>query len=368
MTELEYKTIPLTIITGFLGAGKTTLLNSIITTYTNTGAKKFAVIENEFGEVNIDSGLVVGAKENIYELSNGCICCTINDDFRNVLEKLIDSGYEFNHLLVETTGIAEPLSVLAPFLTDGAIQQIFKVDSVLCVVDALNVLELIDDQIEVRQQIALSDTILVNKCDAVGEKTLEEVLAKIKSLNETVHIYTTSFGKVEGMELLDTNAYDGAAIQESVLAYNPGECSIDCSNPDHHHHHHYDHDHDHDSHSDHNEDLMHTSPEDLAKKILSKHDITSAGFTIKTPFNLEMFSAWLQNYLYYKRNSLLRVKGILAFRDMDERYIFHSVRGSYLFEVGEPWGGEKPFSKIVFIGKGINKSELGEILLQLTKE
>jgi G3E family GTPase len=137
--------IPVTIITGFWGAGKTTLLNSIISNYKN---KKFAIIENEFGDIGIDGGLIVGADENIFELANGCICCSLNDDFYETLYKLLDGAYEFNHLLIETTGIADPDTIIQAFISSEKIQMHFMLDSVVALADAINLEDIIDEQPE----------------------------------------------------------------------------------------------------------------------------------------------------------------------------------------------------------------------------
>ena len=145
------KTIPVTIITGFLGSGKTTFLNHIIK---ENQTKKFAIIENEFGAINIDSELVIKTNENIFELTNGCICCTLNGDLSALLNKLVTGDYDFDHLIIETTGIADPAAVAAVFLTDYNIQTIFKLDGVICLLDTQNVLSVLGVEEEASKQIA----------------------------------------------------------------------------------------------------------------------------------------------------------------------------------------------------------------------
>ena len=149
---MDQERIPVTIITGFLGVGKISLLNNLIRKHPE---KKFAIIENEFGETGIDGGLIAAASEAIFELNNGCICCTLGDDFIFTLENLLGSSCDFNHLLVETTGIADPSAIVDAFISGSTIQQKFRIDSVVCVADAVNMEDLFDEQPEVRKQIAL---------------------------------------------------------------------------------------------------------------------------------------------------------------------------------------------------------------------
>ena len=156
--------IPVTILTGFLGAGKTTLLNNIITKYS---AKKFAVIENEFGEIGIDGGLIVGNIESMYELSNGCICCNLSEGLTNTLNNLLTSKYQFDNLLIETTGIADPSGVIDNFMAYEEIYKKFIVDSVICLADAQTYEESAEEQPEVHRQLAVADIIILNKIEDV---------------------------------------------------------------------------------------------------------------------------------------------------------------------------------------------------------
>jgi G3E family GTPase len=151
---MNQERLPVTIITGFLGAGKTSLLNKLISKYPE---KKFAIIENEFGETGIDGGLIAAASESIFELNNGCICCSLGEDFLQTLETLLGSSYDFNHLLIETTGIADPSGIIDAFISGNSIQQKFRIDSVVCVADAVNMEDLMNEQPEIRKQLALAD-------------------------------------------------------------------------------------------------------------------------------------------------------------------------------------------------------------------
>ena len=329
--------IPVTIITGFLGAGKTTLLNQLIKDHPD---KKFAIIENEFGEIGIDGGLIVGANENIFELSNGCICCSLNEGFYETIAKLLNSPYPFNHLLVETTGIADPDSIIKAFFSSEAIQLNFRIDSVICLADCSNMEDLMDEQPEVRKQLALSDVVLLNKADTIHSEYVIKLKNIIAHINPMAEIYPVKFAKVEGINLLDLNAFSAKTIEKSTMTFQnlsffKGQVSSQnslLSKPAHHHH---------------------------------KHDISSLGFIIPGSFDMGKFSFWMQNFLFFNRETVFRVKGIVSFDDMPERHIFQAVRDSYMFETGSEWGTETRFSKLVFIGKKLNHDQLEDNLYQL---
>ncbi|QGY43986.1 GTP-binding protein [Maribellus comscasis] len=325
---MEDGRIPVTIITGFLGAGKTTFLNNLIQKYPE---KKFAIIENEFGEIGIDSGLIIGADENIFELSNGCICCSLNNDFFSAIDRLLKGPYEFNHLLIETTGIANPLNIVKPFIDNTNIQYHFKIGSVICLADAENMEDMLDEQKEVEQQLALSDIVLLNKIDLVHESYVAELKAKILKRNPMATVHPVEFAKVDSIDLLDTFSYSGNKIEMSTLKFAPLSGTQS-----------------HDTHSHHHE-----------------HEIVSEGFVFNEVFDLDLFSLWMRHYLYFNKSTIFRVKGILGFHDMPERYIFHAVKGSFVFDQGREWAEEKPFSKLVFIGKHIDRDALLKNLQKL---
>lgn len=331
--------IPVTIITGFLGAGKTNLLNKIIAKHPE---KCFAIIENEFGETGIDGGLIKASSDAIFELNNGCICCSLGEDFLFTLENLLGSSYEFSHLLVETTGIADPSAIVDAFISGESIQKRFKVDSVVCMVDAENFEDLYETQPEVRLQLALADLVLVNKIDCVHPDYLDRLEKLTKSVNQLARISRTSFGQVDQIEVLDTNSFSGEAIEKSALSF----CGIDLNLVA----------------PDGKRSFVH-NPE--AKVQQNKHDITSVGFTFHGNFDVNKFGLWMQNYLYFNRESIFRVKGIMSFAETEDQFIFHAVRSSFMFEVGKPWGNESRFSKLVFIGKNLSGEELEANLLQL---
>ena len=337
--KIKEERIPVTIITGFLGAGKTSLLNNLIRKYPE---KKFAIIENEFGETGIDGGLIAAAPEAIFELNNGCICCTLGDDFIFTLENLLGSSYAFDHLLVETTGIADPSGIVDAFISGSTIQQKFRIDSVMCVADALNMEDLFDKQPEVRKQIVLADLVLLNKIDAVNQDKVAILTRIIEGINPMTRILPTTFGSIDGIDVLNIHSFSGEAVGKSTLAL----CRID-----------------------HSDDKLAGQKSFVHNPIVPDtnhiHDISSVGFTFKGSFDVNKFGVWMQNYLYFNQDTIFRAKGIMSFGQTEDQFIFHAVRSSFMFEVGKPWGDEERFSKLVFIGKNISGKELEANLLQL---
>lgn len=331
--------IPVTIITGFLGAGKTSLLNKLIGKHPE---KKFAIIENEFGETSIDGGLIAAAPDAIFELNNGCICCSLGEDFLFTLENLLGSSYQFDHLLVETTGIADPSSIIDAFVSGESIQSRFQIDSVICMADAVNMEDLMDEQPEVRKQLALADLILLNKIDSVYPDYAKSLLQIIAEISPMAKIYPTSFANIDEIEVLDTNSYSGEAIEKSTLSF----CALSVSKVF-------------------NQAKTRMIQNPSKPILLSHHDITSEGFTFTSNFDVNKFGLWMQNFLYFNMETIFRVKGIMSFENTDDQFIFHAVRGSFMFEVGKPWSDNERFSKLVFIGKNISRTELETNLKQL---
>lgn len=336
---MDQKRIPVTIITGFLGSGKTSLLNNLIRKHPE---KKFAIIENEFGETGIDGGLIAAASEAIFELNNGCICCTMGDDFLNTLENLLGSTREFDHLLVETTGIADPSGIVDAFVSGNTIQEKFRIDSVVCLADAVNMEDLFDEQPEVRKQLALADLVLLNKTDCVHRDYVTQLTELIKGVNPSALIYPTSFGAVGEIEVLDTCSFSGEAVGKSTLSF----CGPDLSVLDH----------------TEQKSFIHNPPK---TRLLHQHDITSVGFTIKGSFDVNKFGLWMQNFLYFNSDTVFRVKGIMSFDQTEDQFVLHAVRASFMFEVGKSWGEEERFSKLVFIGKNLSGKELEASLEQV---
>lgn len=337
---MKNKRIPVTIITGFLGSGKTTLLNQLIKKHPE---KKFAIIENEFGETGIDGGLIKTTPDTIFELSSGCICCSLGEDFLFTLENLLGSSYEFDHLLIETTGIADPISIIDSFVSGTTVQERFQIDSVICIIDAVNVEDLIDKQPEVRKQLAVSDLILINKSDCIQPEHLMRIEEFIKNINPTGSVFTTKFSNVNTIPAIDIQSFSREAIEQSAMNF----CRIDQTK------------------TIQKQSFIHNPTQTTRHK----HDICSFGFSFKGSFDVNKFGHWIQNYLYFNQDCVYRVKGIMSFDQTEDQFIFHSVRSSFMFEVGKPWNDEERFSKLVFIGKDLNAEYLEANLKQLlTKE
>jgi G3E family GTPase len=334
---MELRRTPVTIITGFLGAGKTTLLNNLIKKHPE---KKFAIIENEFGEIGIDGGLVVGVKDNIFELSNGCICCSLNDGFVETVSKLLESPHPFNHLLVETTGIADPDSIIKAFLSSVEIQANFMLDSVVCLADAVNMEDLMNEQPEVRKQLAVADIILLNKTESVQADYAKSLSALILKINPMAAVHPVQFARVEEINILDTFVFSAIVVADKTLSFQ-------------------------------NLAFMRNTPTEQAGSLLNtsikhqKHNIYAEGFIIPGSFDAVKFTVWIQNMLLFNRDSIFRVKGILSFEEFSEKTVFHSVRDSFMFEQLEPWENEMRFCKLVFIGKNLDRDLLEDNLYEL---
>lgn len=317
---------PVTILTGFLGAGKTTFLNHIIEENPNT---KFAIIENEFGEINIDSSLVINTTENIFELSNGCICCSMNGDLAELLNKLVTGPYEFDHLIIETTGIADPSAVAAVFMTDYNVQTVFKLDGVICLVDTLNVLDVLGVEEEASKQIAFSDYILFNKSSETEEQKKTDVKNKIKSLNPFADFAFTDFGKTPTTPLLNLKAYDKAAIKFRLGFSSKSDSLINTNQESHH------------------------------------HDIVSQSFIFKESFDLLKLRHYLTVMLFVQGAFFYRIKGILNIEGFNRQLIIQSVKGSPVFTDGDTWDSDSvKETRIVFIGKKLKREILEKGLKQ----
>lgn len=334
---MDEKRIQVTIITGFLGSGKTTLLNNLIKKYTD---KKFAIIENEFGSIGIDGALIVGGGKNIFELNNGCICCSLNDDFYTTIRKLLDSELEFDHLLVETTGIANPDSIINAFLLSEEIVEHFIIDSVICVVDAENMEDMMVIQPEVMKQLAVADMVLINKTDCVQANYVQQLKSMISGFNQTARIYPVRQADLSEIEVLDNFTFASESVETAIhkfikinsLAVQRAKPSLLLANNKGHHH---------------------------------KHDISSVGFHFEGSFNFDRFSLWIQNFMYLNDKTIFRVKGIISFDGMPEKFIFQAVRTTYLFDYNDKWKNESRYIKIIFIGKNINPISLETSLREL---
>ncbi|MCP4438365.1 MAG: GTP-binding protein [Aureispira sp.] len=341
---MKKQPIPVTILTGFLGAGKTTLLNHIIQQNPDS---KFAIIENEFGDIGIDNELVIGADDGIFEMSNGCICCALNDELIETLAKLLNSEHHFDQLIIETTGIAEPDGVAAAFVSDPNIQEYFRLDATICLADANNIEDMLEEREEAKRQVTFADFIILNKKSDVSSEYLEKLTDILHKANPMATIERADYGKVN-TNILSIKAYEEKTVSEKINAVHQH------SHDNHHHHHKHDHNHDHDhTHKDHTHDHDH-------KHHHNHHsDIVTHSFVFDQAFDVLKFRHWLNVLLMIQGKSLYRVKGIMDFQFQDQKTIVQSVRQMHVFQAGPTWEeGEKRVSKIVFIGKQLRKDIL----------
>lgn len=305
------KPVPVTILTGFLGAGKTTLLNYILK---QQHGYKFAIIVNEIGKIGIDGMLVENQKEEVMQMNNGCLCCTIRKDLVKGVQSLIKRG-GFDYLLVETTGIADPGPVAQTFLNIPQLQQLVRLDSIITVVDAEQIEKQMRDTETAREQIAMADFLLLNKTDLVDETHLERIEAKARELNPHAQIFRTNQSQVNLKELLDMHAFD----LDRKLAVDPE--FLNELNQRHH------------------------------------HDINSFSFEFERPFQVERFEYFVQELS--EKEQIFRSKGFLQIAGNPRRAIFHGVNNRFTILWDRLWeAGEKRASQLVFIGRHLDETRL----------
>lgn len=311
--------IPVTILTGYLGAGKTTLLNRVLT---EKHQQKIAVIVNEFGEVGIDNQLVVDADEEILEMNNGCICCTVRGDLIRILRTLVFSmeqeNVKFDRVLIETTGLADPAPVAQTFFMDELLSEKFHVDSIVTVVDSKHVTKHLDDHDEAQEQIAFADVIILNKTDLVAVDDLYTLEKRISYINPTAKRLHANNCNINLKDILGINTFD----LNQKIEIDPHFLE------DHHHHHHND-------------------------------MVSSIAFREERPLDLEKIDLWMGHLVREKGEGLLRYKGILNIKGMDRRLVFQGIHMLFAGTHDRKWKeNEARISELVFIGKDLNKAEL----------
>ena len=329
-TPSNSEKIPVTVLTGYLGAGKTTLLNRILS---EPHGKKFAVIVNEFGEIGIDNELVVNADEEVFEMNNGCICCTVRGDLVRIIDGLMRRKGKFDAIIVETTGLADPAPVAQTFFMDEAVGSRTKLDAVVTVADAKWLSDRLKDAPEAKNQIAFADVILINKTDLVGDADLREIEARVRAINPYARLHHTQRCAVPLAEVLHRNAFD----LDRILDIEPQFLT---SGDDHDHHHDHADDHDHSG-------LTHY------------HDEEMQSLSLRTDRALDpdKFFPWIQNLVAQEGKNILRSKGILAFKDDPKRFAFQGVHMMLDGDHQRDWhDSEKRESRIVFIGRELPES------------
>ena len=335
---------PVTVLTGYLGAGKTTLLNRILT---EDHGKRYAVIVNEFGEIGIDNDLVVDADEEVFEMNNGCVCCTVRGDLIRIVGGLMKRKGGFDAIIIETTGLADPGPVAQTFFVDDEVKTKTKLDSVTTVVDAKHVLPRIADSKEAREQIAFADQIVLNKTDLVSPAELAQVEATLRRMNPLAPIHRAVRSDVPLETVLGRGGFDLDRIVEIEPEFlNPAH-----GEPGHVHDDHCGHDHDH-GHDHHGHDHA-------GGHAHEDQDIKGVSLSLDRPVDGRKVTEWLNALLAERGPDILRAKGILDVKGESKRLVFQAVHMILEGELQREWReGDRRYSRMVFIGRNLDEAEL----------
>ncbi len=340
---MSKKLLPVTIISGFLGSGKTTLLNHILK---NQVGLKTAVLVNEFGEIGIDNDLIIESSEDMIELNNGCICCSINGELLNTVSKILERAEKIDYLIVETTGLADPLPVAMTFAA-GDLREKVRLDSIITVIDGENFDFEINNTNVAYSQILYGDILLLNKSDLVNEKQLKKIEKFINNIKKEPRILRTTNSEVALQTIMSVGLFETDTFQFEKYKKNVEDNSHDHSS---HSHDHSSHSHDHSSHSHDHSSHSH----DLINNI---EGFTSVSYETFDPFSLRKFQYFLDNQV---SQNVFRAKGILWFMESERKHIFH-LSGKRFSLDDEEWTKEKS-NKIVLIGKNLDHQTIKDQL------
>jgi G3E family GTPase len=307
--------LPVTLLAGFLGSGKTTLLNYILK---QNHGKRIAIIENEFGEIGIDSEFVIGADDDIFEMSNGCICCSIRGDLIETLNRLLERQQKFDYILIESTGLASSGPIAQAFLIEDEISKSLFLDGIVTLVDAKHISKNLNEQEVVWEQIAFANVILLNKADLVTKPEMEKLEKQIRQINPTAKVCKTTNAVIDLDKILNIGGFDLNNTLETITF---------------------------DTH-------QHETGE----------TISSVSLSFPGHVDPDRLNLWLQMLLIQEGMNVFRAKGILNVEGSSERYLFQSVYMMFEGRFDKPWGSNSPLNKMVFIGQNLNSQRLEESL------
>jgi G3E family GTPase len=322
--------IPVTVLTGYLGAGKTTLLNRILS---QQHGRRYAVIVNEFGEIGIDADLILNSDEELFEMNNGCICCTVRGDLIRTMHGLLAKESSFDGIMVETTGLADPGPVAQTFFVDGYLRSKTELDSITTVVDAKHIQLRLHDSREAREQIAFADQIILNKTDLVPEPELRKVEARLHTINAIAPIHRAQRAEVN----LDTILGRGGFDLNRIIDLEPHFL-----NPPH-------------------GEEGHVHAENCHEHDDRRHDdeVKSISLALDRPMDRRKIARWLTALCKNKGQDILRAKGIIDVKDNKRRLVFQAVHMILEGDLQREWqAGEQRYSRLVFIGRNLDRAEL----------